>query len=167
MGKKNKEEFVNVDLSDQSQANKDLCINLTHLMLTEKYSDRPWTFYPDGCDPLPAMIRFSGVNYNGELLLLLQIISTATASLTDMAKLSQDALKYSPAMISAIGMDGDIVLQNVAAERFYFSNYSACAGHQSSEHILMTLLRSNDGCSERFTQMQETLERGEIFQEQV
>ena len=166
-GKKNKEEFINTDLSDQSEATRRTCSNLTHLLLEERSTDRPWTMYPTGCEPYSVMIRISGINYNGELVMLAHVIESKTKTLSNIAIISQEALKYSPAMISVIGMDGDLVLQNIAAERFYFDNYSACVGKQSSEHILKTLLRSNDGCTERFTQMQETLERGEAFQEQV
>lgn len=166
--KASKEDFANGEAAAQSERNSQAAQHLTRMLVKEPYTDRPWTLYPDGRDePVRVLLRFSGINYSGQFMLLVKVLSETTNVHDEVAAIAHEALRYSPSMISVIKKSGEIVLQNIEAESYYLEHLSVCVGKQADYNVLKVLLIGRDGSGEAFERMLDKIEHGQTFQETV
>ena len=173
-GKKSLDHFISTDLSDQSE--KTMLLN--NMMLTEcmkkQESSHPFTFYPEGKAPCKCVLQASGIEVNGELMLLGKVDSLVKPSKnygdSSIVAMGHEAFKYCPSMMSVHRVDGTLLCHNVAAEAFFrkiFLNYIEEKEVDGGQAWLRTLMQGVDKNDDEFVAMMDAVLRGETYSGQI
>lgn len=86
-----------------------------------------WTVYPKGM-PVPALVRVSGVSLHGHReAMLCENRLLGPLDLPGDELRAIEALRHTPALISMIADDGQVLLQNPAAKEFFAARADAAA----------------------------------------
>lgn len=174
-GTSNMKEFLKLDLTQGVAAKREAAKMFLMDALKQPCAIHPWSFHhKKRVDAVRYNVRHSGVNVNGELHVMGEVIEAGSASSEDgvvgqrdvantgaqKIKLSvlHEAAKFLPTKLTIISDDEKIMYQNLRAESYYRSvtNDYSKAVKEGSRALLQPVLQScssNDNLYEKLMRL--------------